>query len=126
MTFQANALLYLGALCMLASVFQKPLGLPAWSQFLLGGVAVICIWGTVWLQRRAKKAGDPRIVEASPQQKRRHTFLLITVLFLASATAPIVLPYTTELALPLTQRVAISALSFFVLIAILFAVQRRR
>ena len=72
---QYNLLYIVGAIFGYLGLFHSSVGLPDWVEFPCGLVFVVCIWMVVWLQRRAKKRGDPSFVPATPAQNRaeRHS-----------------------------------------------------
>src|SRR4051794_40541260 len=123
---QANILSLLGAACMFANVFQKPLGLPDWTGFVLPVLGVLLIWSAVWLLRRAKKRGDTSIVAPTPEQFNKRMRLALVLVVLASLTSPFYLPYT-GVTLPFFQLVICALVSCAVSVtAVLLSMRRYR
>src|SRR5438552_16943099 len=89
-----NLLILIGSIIGYLGLFHSTVGLPDWTGIPLCLVFVICLWTVVWLQRRAKRRGDPSFVPATPAQNRRYMWLLVVVLFVSCVAWPFVLPYT--------------------------------
>ncbi len=121
---QYNLLYLIGAIFGYLGLFHSTVGLPDWTQIPFGLVFATCAWSVVWLQRRVKRGGDPSFALATPAQNRRHTWLLLIVLFVSCATSPFVLPYT-GIILPFSERVIISAVIFIVFAPLTIVVRRR-
>jgi len=122
---QYNILYIVGGIFGYLGLFHSSVGLPDWVEFPCGLIFVVCLWTVVWLQRRAKRRGDPSFVPATPSQNRRYMWLLLAVLFISCVSSPFVLPYT-GVTVPFEQRVIISAVVFVVLAPLVVIVRRRR
>jgi hypothetical protein len=123
---KAGLLGLLGCASGLASVFEKPLGLPEWLGILLVFVAVFLVWLCNRLQRRAKERGDPSLTLLTLQEYQMRIRVLLILVVLASLASPFWLPYT-GVALPFSQLVMISMVSCCICVAsILFAARRHR
>jgi high-affinity Fe2+/Pb2+ permease len=123
-SLQANVLVLIGAGCMFASLFQKPLGLPDWTGFVLPVLGALLVWCGVWLLRRAKKRGDTSIVPPTPQQYQKRMRLSLVLVVLASLTSPFYLPYT-GVTLPFPQLVICALVSCGVGVTLVLVSMRR-
>jgi hypothetical protein len=99
-------------------------GFPDWTLVFYAAFP-IALWLVIWLQRRAKRRGDPSFVPATPAQNRQYTWLLLLGFFAACVASPFVLPYA-GITLPFWALVIISLVTFVVLALPTVVVRRRR
>ena len=76
----AKLLIYAALPFVAVSLLQKPLGLNEWAQPILGLIAVLLLWTGIWLQRRAKAAGELTPSSPSAPHRRNRLFLLAAIL----------------------------------------------
>ena len=89
---QINLLMILGLLIGAAGFLQKPRGLNDWVAALCPVVMAACIWGAIWIQRRAKRRGE-QIPQAKPGQLNSRTRLMIAIIVVTTLSGPFWLPY---------------------------------
>ncbi len=109
-SLQANVFVLLGVACMIATLFQKLLGLPDWTGFVTPLLGAIFIGCAVWVTRRARKRAEVSITQPTPQQYNRRVRLLLICVITGSLTSPFYLPYT-GVTLPFYQLVICSLVS---------------
>ena len=63
-----------------------------WLAALCPVVAAACIWGAVWIQRRAKRRGE-QFPQATPRQLNSQTRLIVVIIVLTTLSGPFWLPY---------------------------------
>jgi hypothetical protein len=122
---QYTLLYIVGSIFGYLGLFHSAVGLPDWVQFPCMLIFVLCVWSVVWLQRHAKKRGDPAYVPATPAQNRRYMWFLVVVLFVSCVAWPFVLPYTGVTA-PFSELVITSAVIFIVFAPLIIVIRRRR
>jgi FtsH-binding integral membrane protein len=120
-----SLLILIGGVFGCLGLFHSTLGLPEWTQIPFGLVFLICVWTVVWLQRRAKRRGDPTFVPATPAQNRRQMWLLLVVLLVSCVASPFFLPYT-GITSPFGELVVISAVVFIVFAFLIILIRRHR
>ena len=120
-----NIVFFVGAIFGYLGLFHASVGLPDWVEIPCWLIFVTGVCSVFWLQRRANGRGDPSFVPTTPAQNRRHTRLLLVVLFVSCVTWPLVLPYTGVTA-TFRELVIISAVIFIVLASLIIIVRRRR
>jgi hypothetical protein len=120
-----NILFFVGAIFGYLGLFHASVGLPDWVEIPFWLIFVASVCTVFWLQRRAKRRGDPSFVPATPAQNRRHTRLLLIVLFVSCVTWPFVLPYTGVTA-PFSELAIISVVIFIVFAPLIIIIRRRR
>jgi Na+/H+ antiporter NhaD/arsenite permease-like protein len=89
---QINILMILGLVIGAAGFLQKPLGLNDWVAAFCPVVMAACIWGAIWVQRRAKRRGE-QIPHATPKQLNSRTRLMIVIIVVTTLSGPFWLPY---------------------------------
>jgi Na+/H+ antiporter NhaD/arsenite permease-like protein len=87
-----NTLMILGLVIGSGTFLQKPLGLNDWVAALCPVFMAACIWGAIWIQRRAKRRGE-QIPQATPKQLNSRTRLMIVIIVLTTLSGPFWLPY---------------------------------
>jgi hypothetical protein len=63
-----------------------------WPAALCPVVTAACIWGAVWIQRRAKRRGE-QLPQATPKQVNSRTRLIVVIIVLTTLSGPFWLPY---------------------------------
>jgi len=89
---QVNILMILGLLIGAAGFLPKPLGLNDWAAAVCPLVMAACIWGAIWVQRRAKRRGE-KIPQATQKQLHSRTRLMIVLIVVTTLSGPFWLPY---------------------------------
>jgi hypothetical protein len=120
-----NILFFVGAIFGYLGLFHASVGLPDWVEIpcWLTFLATAC--SVFWLQRDGKRRGDSSFAPVTPAQNRRHTRLLLIVLFVSCVIWPFVLPYTGFTA-PFSELVIISTVIFVVFASLIIIIRRRR
>jgi hypothetical protein len=63
-----------------------------WLAALCPVVTAACIWGAVWIPRRAKRRGE-QLPQATPKQLNSRTRLIVVMIVLTTLSGPFWLPY---------------------------------
>ena len=63
-----------------------------WAAALCPVVTAACIWGAVWIQRRAKRRGK-QLPQTTPKQVNSRTRLMVVIIVLTTLSGPFWLPY---------------------------------
>ena len=114
-----------GAVFGYAGMFHRALHLPDWIELPFLFIFAACAWTGFLLQRRAKRRGDPSIVQTAPQHRARVKLALVLVV-IVSLSSPFYLPYT-GVNLPFPQLIICSVVSCAVCVAaVLIAARLRR
>ncbi|HEY2711214.1 MAG TPA: hypothetical protein VGI60_01770 [Chthoniobacterales bacterium] len=129
---QYSLLLIFGAIFGFVSVifgflglFHNSVGLPDWLEFPFSLISVVSIWIVVWLQRCAKKRGDPGLSPITPALTRGRTWLFILAFFLTCFAWPFMPPNLHGgVELPLHERFIIAAAVFVVLLPLVIIILR--
>ncbi|MBA3963215.1 MAG: hypothetical protein H0X40_15130 [Chthoniobacterales bacterium] len=93
LSVQVNVMFLAGMICLFASLFQKPIGLPNSTRFVTPLLGALFIVAAVWLPRRAKKCGDVSIIVPTRPQYNKRIRLILICGVVGSLSAPLYLRY---------------------------------